>query len=310
VKQSSLFFHVILSSQAPLTAMHRGRARYGPGARPQLMLLLLHILQYVSTLPFLPIITLTTIGLLVLIHLGAAPRPFGCITASAVLARGLLSQRSWSTMLGSAVTHADDTHLLLNSLSLLHKGVQLEAKYGKLQLLLLLLALVPATQLAYVGVALAGSLLQPSLYSQCAVGFSGVIFALKVVCQASPGLAEEYVHGMRVPAKLAAWAELILISVLSPNASFIGHLAGILVGLAVVALQKLPAFQGLRQLLLSAEQLLERAVAQLLQLLQLPAPGAGQQGQQGQGWQGAQPQQRPAGARFWGSGAAGTRSRD
>lgn len=34
-----------------------------------------------------------------------------------------------------------------------------------------------------------------------------------------------------MPGKYAAWAELLLIHLLVPNASFIGHLAGILSGL-------------------------------------------------------------------------------
>ena len=37
-----------------------------------------------------------------------------------------------------------------------------------------------------------------------------------------------------VPSGLACWAELVLISVITPNSSFVGHLAGIFVGLAFV----------------------------------------------------------------------------
>ena len=37
-----------------------------------------------------------------------------------------------------------------------------------------------------------------------------------------------------VPSKYAYWAELIAISLVTPNASFAGHLAGILVGLLYV----------------------------------------------------------------------------
>lgn len=36
--------------------------------------------------------------------------------------------------------------------------------------------------------------------------------------------------GMWVPTRYAAWTELILIHLLVPNASFMGHLAGILAG--------------------------------------------------------------------------------
>lgn len=44
-----------------------------------------------------------------------------------------------------------------------------------------------------------------------------------------PGIS--YIMGMTVPSRYAAWVELIAIHLLVPNASFAGHLAGILTGL-------------------------------------------------------------------------------
>ena len=65
--------------------------------------------------------------------------------------------------------------------------------------------------------------------------FAGVIFALKVLTHqmesSAPG-SWTYMSGLAVPARWAVWAELVLIHVLAPGTSFIGHLAGILVGLA------------------------------------------------------------------------------
>ena len=49
--------------------------------------------------------------------------------------------------------------------------------------------------------------------------------------ESAPG-SWTYLSGLAVPARWAVWAELVLIHVLVPGASFIGHLAGILVGLA------------------------------------------------------------------------------
>jgi len=40
--------------------------------------------------------------------------------------------------------------------------------------------------------------------------------------------------GFPIWSKYAVWAELVLIQLISPNASFVGHLAGILVGLAYI----------------------------------------------------------------------------
>jgi rhomboid domain-containing protein 1 len=57
------------------------------------------------------------------------------------------------------------------------------------------------------------------------VGFSAVLFALKYVLNAtSPG--SSVVGGIAVPTRWAAWVELVLISLVTPNASFLGHLCG------------------------------------------------------------------------------------
>lgn len=76
-----------------------------------------------------------------------------------------------------------------------------------------------------------------SYYSEYAVGFSGVLFAMKVVLNAH---SESYtdVHGIIVPARHAAWAELILIQMFVPGASFLGHLGGILAGILYLKLRR------------------------------------------------------------------------
>ena len=42
------------------------------------------------------------------------------------------------------------------------------------------------------------------------------------------------IFGIPVPSRWACWIELVVIQLLVPRASFTGHLAGILVGLAYV----------------------------------------------------------------------------
>lgn len=74
-------------------------------------------------------------------------------------------------------------------------------------------------------------------YSEYAVGFSGVLFAMKVVLNSQ---SENYtaVHGILiVPSRYAAWAELILIQLLVPGVSFLGHLGGILAGILYLRLK-------------------------------------------------------------------------
>ncbi|XP_069689543.1 rhomboid-related protein 4-like isoform X3 [Periplaneta americana] len=60
---------------------------------------------------------------------------------------------------------------------------------------------------------------------------TGVIFALKVLTSSESPRGRELVGGLWIPTRYAAWAELILIHLLVPNASFMGHFAGILAGL-------------------------------------------------------------------------------
>ena len=63
---------------------------------------------------------------------------------------------------------------------------------------------------------------------------AGVIFALKVLTTHYTPAGTQYIMGFPVPSRYACWAELLLIQLLVPRASFTGHLAGILVGLAFV----------------------------------------------------------------------------
>ena len=71
------------------------------------------------------------------------------------------------------------------------------------------------------------------------VGFSGVLFSLKVVANESPSQRTVLPFiGVTVPSRWATWVELLLIKLLVPSTSFVGHLAGILSGLAWLHLLK------------------------------------------------------------------------
>jgi hypothetical protein len=60
---------------------------------------------------------------------------------------------------------------------------------------------------------------------------AGVIFALKVLTSYETPPGREFIGFLWVPTRYAAWFELVLIHLLVPNASFMGHFAGILAGL-------------------------------------------------------------------------------
>ena len=61
--------------------------------------------------------------------------------------------------------------------------------------------------------------------NQCAVGFSGVVFALIVLDNARSGVQRRSIFGLlSVPAPLYPWALLVLWQLLLPGVSFLGHL--------------------------------------------------------------------------------------
>lgn len=123
--------------------------------------------------------------------------------------------------------------------SLLWKGIQLETSVGSVEFASMVAALLGLSQgitlLLSKGLLLFGN--ETAYYDQYAVGFSGVLFGMKIVLNA---WSDDYVflHGMVIPAKYAAWAELLLIQAFIPGTSFIGHLGGILAGLAYLWLKR------------------------------------------------------------------------
>ncbi|XP_055022994.1 rhomboid-related protein 4 [Boleophthalmus pectinirostris] len=117
--------------------------------------------------------------------------------------------------------------------SLVWKGMRLERRLGGPYFLYLLSVFSVLTGLVYLLLEAAlTELTQDNSFSmQCAVGFSGVLFGLKVlVNHYFPGGVSS-VMGIPISNQYASWAELVLIHITSPGTSFIGHLSGILVGL-------------------------------------------------------------------------------
>lgn len=126
----------------------------------------------------------------------------------------------------SAFLHANDSHLYYNMLSLLWKGANLETNMGSIGFSKLVFFSVLFSQAIF----LLLSWTTGWSYNICTVGFSGVLFSLKyVLFHEIDGYVT--VHNMLIEAKYAAWVELVLISVFVPNASFLGHLAGICAGI-------------------------------------------------------------------------------
>lgn len=202
----------------------RSRQR-GPG----LGLLLLASQLYHVGLDNVPPVTLAILGLNAYLYVfPAASSMKACVSVEQAYRLG-----DWRRLLLSPIHHVDDFHLYFNMVSLLWKGMRLERHLGGPFFLYVLSVFSVLTGVVYLLLEAAlTELTQDYSYSmQCAVGFSGVLFGLKVlVNHYFPG-GTTYVMGIPVSNRYASWVELVMIHVTSPGTSFIGHLSGILVGL-------------------------------------------------------------------------------
>jgi len=207
--------------------MRRGRI-------PELGLLLLgyQLLQNIG-LTNIPPVTLASIIIQVSIYLNVVNVPRMCISGASVA-----QDKDWMRLLVPAIRHTHDIHLYYNMVSLAWKGLELERRLGSVKYLITLFLLTLMSSSFYVILAFIGAevLEDVSLLHQCAIGFSGVLFAMKVVNIHYSNQEEQPTSffGFLVPMKYAVWLELAIIQIMVPNSSFMGHLAGILAGLLFV----------------------------------------------------------------------------
>ncbi|XP_013881875.1 rhomboid-related protein 4 [Austrofundulus limnaeus] len=197
--------------------------------RSHLGLLLLASQVFQVGLDHIPPVTLAVLGLNVFLFLfPAAPLMKTCMSVQQVY-----WLNDWRRLLLAPFHHVDDWHLYFNMVSLLWKGTRLERRLGGAWFLYLLSVFSLLTGLLYLVLeALLAQLAQDQSYNlTCAVGFSGVLFALKVLTNHYQPRGVTYIMGLPVSNRYASWAELILIHIIAPESSFVGHLAGILVGL-------------------------------------------------------------------------------
>jgi rhomboid domain-containing protein 1 len=212
-------------------------------ASPLLLSMGLQIFSELQNAGYNPPVTIFLIIMNVFVHIAPYPYLFGfdlsntwqnCLDPGKILhsffvERKLLVNR----LVLSSIIHADDVHLYYNMLSLTWKGINLEKHLGSVRFSKLVLFSVLCSHSVVVLMAFALDLFgvhgSVSGINSCAVGFSAVLFSMKYVWnEISPGSSN--VMGFSVPTKWAAWVELVVISLLTPNVSFMGHLAGILAG--------------------------------------------------------------------------------
>ena len=144
----------------------------------------------------------------------------------------IIKYKNWQSFFLSNFEHGSDMHLYYNMLSFILKGSYLEPIYGTMNFVLLLgvLSIGCSAMYVFLGYILMQLTGDYGYFTACAIGFSATLFALKIIALCEERDKLHNISGLIVPSKLAVWLELILIHLLVPNSSFIGHLGGILVG--------------------------------------------------------------------------------
>lgn len=170
-------------------------------------------------------------------------RPVVDVRAACVLPAAVVGRGEFRRLVISAFVHVDEIHLLYNMLSFVHKGVTLESQMGSANFAGLVVYLAFAESILYCAVAYALSALgfSLSLWNSCAVGFSGILFGLGAVLSSSSRNREAARNIFGLPAPnfaVATLMEVVTAQVLTPHASFTGHLCGALAGLSFVLAAK------------------------------------------------------------------------
>jgi len=181
-----------------------------------------------------PLATALVVGICVAIQIFVFffDLPLNQFTLSALLV--LYSHQYWRVVT-SALFHGGLMHLGFNMMSTLALGSSLERSVGTTQMVFIVLWQILGCGAISVAASWALSMVllnDLSYLKQHSVGFSGVIFALAVVdIYRNSSTTHRSVMGVfSVPAKYYPWVLLIVLQVLIPNVSFMGHLSGILSG--------------------------------------------------------------------------------
>eukprot|EP00727_Mastigamoeba_balamuthi_P009462 m51a1_g5138 hypothetical protein (325) ;mRNA; r:14292-15826 len=162
---------------------------------------------------------------------------FGSITHGVCLIPFLFRGSSFLDALLRVFTapffHIGILHILMNMLAFIPMGAVFERKIGSFGLANAVLAFIVVNAALHTCAALASDALGVTarMSLTCSVGFSGVIFSVLVVDVATSTVANHSVFGLfSVPAQAYPWVLLLVMQVIMPRVSFIGHLVGILSG--------------------------------------------------------------------------------
>jgi membrane associated rhomboid family serine protease len=137
----------------------------------------------------------------------------------------------WYRIISSPFMHGNFMHILMNIVSYWTLGSTLERKLGSLFMFFTILWSIIMSSLFHIAMATAMLLWTKGPFYGNSLGFSGVLFHLLVLeCNLNPTLSRNIFGMLQMQSKYYPYALLILIQVIMPNISFLGHLSGIFVG--------------------------------------------------------------------------------
>lgn len=134
------------------------------------------------------------------------------------------------------ILHANIAHLVLNMIALLQLGFTMEARMGPIGFLKanVLVNLIGASLYCFLCYALDFAISQSSFTKTIVIGYSGVLFGLVSVESIRAGIsnaAKVNLYGVvHVPKWAVPWCLVVLMYLLVPGSSILGHISGILGG--------------------------------------------------------------------------------
>ncbi|KAI0219666.1 Rhomboid-related protein 4 [Lamellibrachia satsuma] len=137
------------------------------------------------------------------------------------------NREQWYRILVAPFYHANDYHLGFTLLSFFVKGTILEEYFGSYIFFLFVVVIAILVNIITIPMSFVFEfyLQDPSFISRCTIGFSGVVFALKVIATLL------FPRGM-----VSSWIELPVLCMLMPKLTCVANFSGIVVGLMVVIL--------------------------------------------------------------------------
>jgi len=147
----------------------------------------------------------------------------------------ILNRKQVYRLVSGAWFHNGILHIALNMMAFLPMGSELERHMGSIQFMFTMLLFDIACGVIHLIISSVAFYNPFFSYDnwmfECAVGLSGVIFALLTVSTNNSQSSTRSVFGIvQVSASLYPWVLLIILQLIMPGISFLGHLSGIIAG--------------------------------------------------------------------------------